>query len=132
MKTGAAGLVEWIKLRQPYLYRRVARQLEKLAASPLADDVTPAPTWSDTLKNLVTVAGQAMLSKSQLDAQQKILDLQISRAKAGLAPLDIDPTTFGITGPQVTVGLDPSTKNLALIVGGILAAVYLLPKLRGR
>lgn len=127
--TGARGFVDWIKLRQPYLYSRVRRSLERIAAQTLGDDATPASSWSDTLKNLVTVAGQAFLTKSQLDSQQKILDLQLSRAKAGLAPLDIDPATFGIAGPQVTLGISSDTKKLLMMGGAVFAAVILLPKL---
>lgn len=127
--TGARGFVDWIKLRQPYLYRRVGRSLERIATQHLGDDATPPATWSDTLKNLVTVAGQALLTKSQLDSQQKILDLQLDRAKSGLPPLDIDPQTFGIAGPQVTVGIAPDTKKMLMIGGGLFIVAFLLPKL---
>lgn len=130
--TGVRGLVDWIKIRQPYLYRRIGNSLERLARRPLGDDATPPATWSETLKNLVAVAGQALLSKSQLDAQKKILDLQLARAKAGLAPLDIDPATFGIAGPSVTVGISPDTKKLLMIGGVIAVAAFLLPKALGR
>lgn len=134
--TGAQGFLDWLKAYQPYLFKAVKDKLPKQALSGLGIDALTndtsaasstgaSPSWLDTIKNLVTAAGTAYLTKSQVDAQKDILDMQLTRARQGLSPLAIDPTTFGLPGPSVNVGLSSDTSKL-LMYGGLAAAALLL------
>lgn len=143
--TGVQGFLQWVKARQPYLYRRIEKQLPKAGLAGLADtplatvavdaslvSTTGLPTSSsspaigDILKNLLMGAGQVVLTKQQLDAQKKILNLQLERARAGLPPADIDPTQYGLPGPNVKLGIDSDAKRVLMIGGGLLGGAFLL------
>jgi len=84
------------------------------------------PSWLDTIKNLITSAGQAYLTKTQVDAQKKILDIQLGRAQAGLAPLNINPTTYGLPAPTVNFGVSSDTQKVLMYgllgLGGVFVA----------
>lgn len=125
--TGTKGFLLWLKDRQPYLYRKIekkipAPQLAGLGGmDPLVTTASSSPASStivDALKNLVLGAGQVLLTKEQLKAQQKIVDLQLERARAGLPPADIDPTQYGLPAPSVKLGVDPEISRM-LKIGGI-------------
>lgn len=129
--TGAQGFLDWLKKYQPALFEKVKGQIPAGAVSGLGIDAltgstasasttTATPGWSDTIKNLLTAASQAYLTKQQLDAQQQILNMQLDRAKNGLSPLDIDPSKMGI--PSVNVGVSGDTKKW-LTYAGIGAAL---------
>lgn len=147
--TGTRGFMMWLRERQPYLYQRIekkipAKQLaglgiapgeptfQPVSVDPLLVSLPSTPTTSgaaDMLKNLLLGAGQVYLTKTQLDAQKKILDLQLERARNGFPPADIDPTQYGLPAPNVKLGLDADTKKMLMIGGGIaggLLALYLL------
>jgi hypothetical protein len=132
--TGVQGFLQWLKTAQPYLYKRIEKQLPapQLAGlagvDPLIGTASTAPTSStisDILKNLVLGAGQVLLTKEQLKAQQKIVDLQLERARAGLPPADIDPTQYGLPAPSVNIGLAPEAKKMLMIGAGLLGAGFL-------
>jgi len=59
------------------------------------------------------------------DAQRRILQVQLERARAGLAPLDVAGY-----GAAVQVGIDPATRNALLLGAAALAAVLLLRRSR--
>ena len=147
---GVPGFFEWVQRRQPYLLTRaVQKKLSKIPTGagvaglgltdpqPLLSTVSvntslvssPTVTSSgggltDILSTLLMGAGQVILTKQQLDAQKQVLNLQLDRAKAGLPPLDLDPTTYGLPGPTVKLGVDAETKTLLLIAGGVAAAGF--------
>jgi hypothetical protein len=106
-------------------------------ALPDSSDTKGAPvasdTWADKLEKILLAASQTYLTVEQMNAQKKLLNTQLSRAQAGLAPLDIDPAQYGITGgPQVSVGVSADTRKF-LMYGGIALAVALVaPKILGR
>jgi len=131
--TGAQGFLQWLKDRQPYLYGRIAKRIPapQLAGlgglDPVITTASTQPTSStivDALKTLVLGAGQVLLTKEQLKAQQKIVDLQLERARAGLAPLDIDPTEYGLPAPSVKLGVDADAKRILTIGGLVLGAGF--------
>lgn len=138
--TGTRGYLEWLKTRQPRVYADVTTkwadlpQLSGIGAISDPFAATPSgpasPGIVNTLQSLVTTASQIYLTKQQLDAQRDITRMQLDRASRGLAPLDIDPYQYGLA-PTARVGLTGDTSRLLLIGGGILAAVFLLPKLLG-
>lgn len=147
--TGTKGFLSYLKFAQPALYREFKKKvvmptsgLEGLGLEPLvssmtlnvatptldiADSSSSAPmasslanTFSDIIKGIST----AYLTKQQIDAQSNLMDIQLQRAKQGLAPLNIDPATYGLQ-PTIGVGLTASTQKL-LMYGGIgLLAVML-------
>jgi hypothetical protein len=139
---GLRGFFAWLGMTQPNIGRAVLIKLRhpvKLGdlgiASP--EQVTTAqgpvaPSTADKIKDLVLGVSQAYLTYEQMQAQKKVMALQLERARAGLAPLDINMEQYGLTGPSVSVGLSPGTKQLLIYGGGALAAVYLLPKLLGK
>ena len=75
---------------------------------------------------------QAYLTYEQMRAQKKVMDAQLARAQAGLPPLDLNMEQYGLTGPQVSVGLSPTTRTLLIAGAAGLGLVYLLPKLLGK
>ena len=139
-KRGYPGFFRWLRATQPGIYESAIRQMKAQNLSGLGfalpgtasgeSSVQSAqPSFLDKLNSVLATASQAYLSVEQLKAQKKLLNTQLQRASQGLAPLDIDPAAYGITGPQVAVGMSAQTKTF-LIYGGIaLGAVYLLPKL---
>lgn len=138
---GIKGVFAWMSARNPQLHSRVLAVMKspQMAGLGITSDsaevtvaaATPAPASPsvlDKLQQMLTSAGQLYLTNEQLKQQKKILDMQLQRAQAGLPPLDIDVTKYGLPGPQIGVGLNPQTQTL-LIWGAVgLAAVYLLPK----
>lgn len=141
--TGAAGFLEWLKRYQPYFYQDIKNKIpagmagfglvgEGAPAPNVASTTTATPSWLATVGNLITAAGQAWMTKQQLDAQKDILNMQLDRAQHGLAPLDIDPQTMGLPGAQVSVGLSSSTQKMLMYGAMGLAVLLFLPKLLKR
>lgn len=137
---GLPGLMAWLEHYQPAILRKAK---SRMRLGGLGVDLPPgvglqAPVMPstassgmfDAIKTALTAASQVYLTKSQLDAQKKILDLQIERARNGLEPLDIDPGAYGV--PRVDVGVSGDIKQLALIGGGIIGGLWLLSILTGR
>lgn len=85
-------------------------------------DSTPLPTsgFADTIANTVKALASSILP---VIGQQKILNVQLDRAKAGLPPLD----TSGLIDPNsgLAVGLNKGTQNTFLIIAGIGAAALI-------
>lgn len=136
--TGQRGFLMWLQRYQPYMYREVMRKLPKAvkmgslgADATIASTTGASPGWMDTVKNIITAAGQAWMTKEQVDAQQKLLKMQLDRARAGLSPLDLDPSAYGLPGANVSVGLSSDVKQMLMIGAAGIAAIFLLPKLMG-
>lgn len=140
--TGAAGFLEWLKRYQPLFYNKLKEQIpagtigmgalsDGATGDTAANTTTASPSFMDSVSSILTGLGTAYLTKTQVDAQQQLWNVQLQRAQAGLAPLSINPAQYGLPGPQVGVGLSASTQTF-LMWGAIgIAAVYLLPKLLG-
>lgn len=129
--TGAKGFLQWLKTNQPKVFA-AAKESRAATLSGFGEvslnlqTATTAPAssnWASTVKDVLLVASQAYLTKEQVKAQSKLLDTQLKRAQAGLAPLDIDMEQFGV--PRAQVGLDSSTRNM-LLFGGIGLGLLLL------
>src|SRR5262245_10743657 len=116
--TGQKGFFLWLRQAMPRVYTSLsqeladANQLHGLGITP-PDPVamrTSEPVsrpLSQTVVDIANVLAQGYLTKKQIDAQNKILNVQLDRAKQGLAPLDIDPATYGIPQPSFAVGMTP-------------------------
>jgi hypothetical protein len=103
---------------------------------PVISDTSTAPAsggFVDTLKNLISTAGTALLTAQQLKTAQKVTDMQLQRAQQGLPPLSIDTASLGLPQVGVQVGVSKGTQTMLLWGAGLLAAVLILPRLlRGR
>jgi hypothetical protein len=140
--TGMRGFWAWARVKNPRLYASgLPAMRQRTAMSGLgitgtaaeaaisADNVgaTPVPVI-DKIKEILLGVSSAYLTNEQMKAQKKILDVQLARAQAGLAPLDIDMSAYGLTGPSVGVGIESNTLKYLAWGAAALAAVYLLPK----
>lgn len=139
---GVRGFFAWLGTVQPQIARAALIKLSRPAVlgdlgitAPTEVTASQAPvaqSTADKIKDIVLGVSQAYLSYEQMRAQKKVLDAQLSRAQAGLPPLDLNMEQYGLTGPQVQVGLSSTTRTL-LIAGGVgLGLVYLLPKMLGK
>jgi len=142
--SGMRGLFAWMRARNPRLFSKAypAVKASALSGLGLADDVTTAagvtsetgpvnPGVADRIKDILLGVSQAYLTAEQMKMQRKVIDVQIARAAAGQAPLDIDMSRYGV-GPQATVGVSQDTQRLLLWIAAGLGAVYLVPKLLKR
>jgi hypothetical protein len=143
---GMKGFLSWLAMTQPRTHEKLLAKVTSPSLSGLGftaaiSAVTPAvlestapasASTADKVKDIILTLSQGYLTVQQMNAQKKVLDLQLARAKEGLPPLNLDMQQYGLTGPQVTVGMSPDTKKL-LMIGGIgLGAVLLLPQLLGK
>lgn len=136
------GFFAWLGTVQPAIARAAYIKLARPAVlgdlgitAPDAVTTTQAPvaqSTADKIKDIVLGVSQAYLGYEQMRAQSKVLDAQLARAKAGLPPLDLNMEQYGLTGPQVSVGLSPTTRTLLIAGAAGLGLVYLLPKLLGK
>lgn len=96
-------------------YGDYARQLEAIApglTGQVEANRASGESWVDSLARLLPILATTY-------QQRQLLSVQVERARAGLAPLDVSAYT-----PGFNVGLSADTKQL-LIYGGIAAiAVY--------
>lgn len=87
----------------------------------------PASTdWASAISSALQVAGQAYLTKTQVDSMNSIAQINIQRAQQGLPPLPTDPSLYGVPGPSVSVGLSAATTQTLLYLGLGVGAIWLL------
>lgn len=134
---GVPGLVRWIKAAHPTIYRSLGARLAvarpvRLAGLGLAspsDDLSEvkvnvtkiadsAPAGSSIANTILSTVKDLVTVGLPLYQQQKVFDLQLSRAKAGLAPLDTQALS---DASALRVGVDSGTRNTGLMIAGILA-----------
>lgn len=140
---GMRGLFMWMAARQPRLHGKVLARIRESSLSGMGDteatlassvttETGPVNTGlADRIKDILLGVSQAYLTNEQMKMQKKVIDIQIARAQAGLPPIDIDMSKYGV-GPQATVGISQDTQRLLLWVAAGLGAVYLVPKLLKR
>lgn len=90
-----------------------ASSLETLAPNitgMIADQSTLGETWIDTLQKMLPI----LAATAQ---QREILKIQLERARQGLPPLP--NSDFGA---QVSIGLDPTTRNVLIFSGLAIVA----------
>jgi hypothetical protein len=135
---GVPGFVAWVRAAHPTIYRQLAMRLRgaqlnglglvgpslATAADPVAvaaAQPSMAQTILSTVKDLVSVG-------LPLYQQNKIFDLQLKRAQAGLAPLD-SSALADIS--SVRVGVDAATRNTGLMIAGGAVLAFLGAKALG-
>lgn len=143
--TGMRGFFAWMAQRNPRLYQvglPAIKQRSALAglgitgpsaevASVVSETGPVAPSLADKIKDILLGVSQAYLTNEQMRAQKKVLDAQLARAQAGLPPLDIDMSKYGM-GPSVGVGLSLQTQSFLMWGLAAAGAIYLVPKLLRR
>lgn len=135
---GYRGFILWMAQTHPKLYNMV-KATEPNAVQQIEnsqwpghvlsgdDDATPPQSMLDRLVATITAAGGALLPLIQ---QQKILKIQLARAKAGQPPLDVGAYVDPNQG--VNFGINPGTQKTLLYLGASLALAFVVPKLLGR
>lgn len=139
LPTGMKGFTAWLAQAQPAVHARFIKHVTRPALHGLGitspdivavESTQPvAKSTADKVKDIVMALSQGYLTVQQMNAQKKVLDLQLERARQGLPPLNLDMQQYGLTGPQVSFGVTSDTKTMLGIGAAILGAVYLLPKL---
>lgn len=81
-------------------------------------NTTPTQDW-------ITTISRAMSTVIMADAQRRVLNVQLERAKQGLPPMDSSQYGLGLS-----VGLSPTVERLVLFGGLALLAVFMFK--RGR
>lgn len=126
---GVPGLVRWIKLAHPAIYSKLSARLANAPlrglglTDPNATAVTVADSGKPGIAQTILSSVKDLISVGlPLYQQQKLFDLQLKRAQAGLAPLDTQAIS---DASAVRVGVDSSTRNTGLIIAGVGAAALL-------
>jgi len=99
------------------------------AAINATDSSAADSSWLTGVSNALQLAGQAYLTKTQVDAQNQIFQTNLQRAAQGLPPIPTNPTAYGLPAPTVNVGLSSTTTSLLLWVAGGVGALWLLSSL---
>lgn len=133
-KPGVPGFVSWVKTAHPAIYRAAQDRLSVMRMDGLGlsspDDLSEvkvnvqkvAESGGPGAANMILSTFKDLVSVGlPLYQQQKLFDLQLQRAKAGLAPLD---TSAIQDSGAIRVGVDSATRNTGLwVVGGLAAAL---------
>lgn len=128
LPAGIPGLVRWVRMAHPRVYRGLAarlaanNQLNGMGLVVPGED--PVAAVADSAKpgiaqQIITGLQDLVKVGIPLYQQQKLFDLQIARAKQDLPPLD---TTAISDASALRVGVDTSTRNTGLIIGGLAFA----------
>lgn len=96
------------------------------AAINATDSGAASPSWLDSISSAIQAAGTAYLTKTQVDAQQQIFNVNLQRAQQGLPPIPTNPTAYGLPAPTVNFGLSSSTLTPVLWAVGGLGLLWLL------
>lgn len=151
VKTGGSrgfqGFIGWLEATHPKLYNYAVAadpdfvsgvQNARSSGSVLGIvDTTPgAVIQPETAKGesaatqFVKTISQAAAAILPLVQQQKILSIQLKRAQAGQAPLDVGDYIDPNAG--LNVGVTPGTQKTLLYLAGGLGAVFLVSRLLKR
>jgi hypothetical protein len=128
---GWPGFFDWLRKAHPELTAKVVGSVEGMGADdPVAATAAAAAAAPESfgakLADVIKSAGAAILPLVQ---QQKILSIQVDRAKKGLPPLDASLYESSTQG--MNFGINKSTQTTILLLGGGLLLVMVLPKLLG-
>jgi hypothetical protein len=147
---GFQGFIGWLEATHPKLYNYAlaadpdfvtgasnARSSGAVLSGLGLVDVSPASTLqpqtsggSTSAQNFVNTLLQAGAAILPLVQQQKILAIQLKRAQAGQAPLDVGDYIDPNSG--INVGVTAGTQKTLLYLAGGLGAVFLLSRLMKR
>ncbi len=80
----------------------------------------PGESWTDTLQRLLPILATTY-------QQKQLLDVQVDRARQGLAPLDAS-----MYAPGVQVGLSSDTAKMVMMLGGAALLILLFIAMKKR
>ena len=148
-----AQFLTWLKRTSPLTFQHALKVAETAKAHFAAQSGNPGAlsgvgwtmgsngtavaepkNWWQSLAEGITSAGTAYLAYK---GQKAAIDLNLQRAQQGLPPIDVSrytaPTlrTQVDVSPEILARLREGGTNTLLLVGGIAAAVLLLPRLLG-
>lgn len=158
--TGPKGYLVWLATNQPKLYAQVRERLKTRVPANLSGlgfgaldqsllqvgitaDVASDPiinsapqgassTWADTLSTILKTVAVGYSTKQQIDAQNKINQMQLDRLRQGLPPLNIDPASYGLQTASASIGIAPNTQKMLMLGGAAVLGVWLLTSFTGR
>lgn len=128
---GTKGLFLYLKRAMPQVYAQVAREISdagSLQGMGAIDPVSaatqnpPSNSLADTIMSIANTAASVYLTGKQAQAQGQILQVQIDRAKAGLAPAPIDPAANGLPAPSKQIPWD----KIGLLAAALLGIAFFL------
>jgi hypothetical protein len=148
-----AQFLTWLKETHPTVFRAALEHAETAKAHFAAQTGNPGAlsglgwtmgadgtavaepkSWWSSLAEGITQAGTAYLAYK---GQKANIELNLQRAQQGLPPVDYSrytaPTvrTQVDVSPEILARLREGGMNTMLLIGGVLAAVLVLPKLLG-
>jgi hypothetical protein len=140
---GWPGFMGWLQATHPALYNHarvmngefvMAAENDHSAGSRilpgLSGDEAPPAANPSAVERFIAVATQAAGAILPLVQQQKVLKMQLARAKQGLPPLDVGAYIDPNQGVQF--GINPATQKTVLWLGGGLVGALLLSRMLGR
>lgn len=107
----------------------ITTDVSSLVGMPTVDTASAAntgPTASTILQGIASVisaGSQAYLSTQQAATQNKVVNAQLQRAAAGLAPLPTSLTSLGV--PQASVTASMGTGTLLILLAGAAGLLLL-------
>lgn len=156
--TGPKGYLVWLASNQPIIYQQIRERLRaqlpsnlsgfgatdvsltQFGVSPaIASDpiINSAPqgassSWANTLQTILAGAATIYSTKTQIDAQRRLNEMQLDRIRQGLPPLNIDPSSLGLSTASASLGISGDTRKW-LTWGGLgLLGAWILTSAMGR
>jgi hypothetical protein len=155
--TGPKGYLVWLALNQPRLYKQIRPRLlasmpanlsgfgstnlslTAMGVSPAIESdplINAAPSgasskWADTLQTILGAAATVYTTKTQIDAQKRINDMQLDRLRQGLPPLNIDPGQYGLATASASIGVSEGTRKWLTYGGLAVVGAWILTSLVG-
>jgi hypothetical protein len=145
---GWPGFLGWVAATHPKLYNMMIasdpdtlmmldqqrHSASVLSGLGLLDPDATAPgstvasptTGGSAMEQFVAMVSRAGAAILPLVQQQKILNIQLKRAQAGQAPLDVGAYIDPNAG--MNVGMTPGTQKTLLYLGGGLAAAWIITR----
>lgn len=138
---GTKGFFIWLRSALPRVYDEVRKEFKDsaqlngigLSSDPVtaATEAPASSTLVKTISEIANIAAQTYLTREQIQAQNRILNINLQRAQQGLSMLDINPAQYGLQ-PSVGVGLTGDTKQLLMFGGLGIGALWLLSMATGK
>lgn len=131
---GVPGLVQWIRQAHPMAFRELARtrpQLLRQAAQLNGLGTVAQPSGGGLVQTANNIAA-AVMPFLQLDAQRKLLKLQVERAKRGEPPIDTTQLTLPAARVEIEAGQAVRTgmKWGGIALGAALIGAFWLARRR--
>lgn len=101
---GVKGLLQWVRAEHPAAYRALEKSRPELLR---ADGLAGLGDAASVVTNVTDQANKiaaAVLPFLQLNAQRKLLNAQVTRAKQGLPPLDVSQVQLPAARVEVDAG----------------------------